>query len=245
MNRRSFLGLVATLPLMGYDLKYSQDIFISNKDWVTFVNARNRLRRLKRYIGYGNFNIVSFDTALFYGRNHSFIGAFTKDELALLDRLFYEDPSIYGFYGKRTVADITYKISKKDVVKIPHTGHYLYHGKPLNDYNKVVKDVGNNLYLTSGVRGVVKQMSLYMDKIYKLKGNLTLASTYIAPPGYSYHTISDFDVGKKGFGYANFTSRFATTKEFHKLIKLDYIAMRYHKHNKDGVRYEPWHVKVI
>lgn len=27
--------------------------------------------------------------------------------------------------------------------------------------------------------------------------------------------------------------------------KLTYIEMRYTINNKDGVRYEPWHIKVI
>ena len=88
-------------------------------------------------------------------------------------------------------------------------------------------------------------MTLYMKKIYSLKGNITEASYSLAPPAYTYHSISDFDVGKKGFGYGNFTEKFTTTKEYKNLKKLDYIAMRYTIHNKEGVRYEPWHIKVI
>jgi LAS superfamily LD-carboxypeptidase LdcB len=99
--------------------------------------------------------------------------------------------------------------------------------------------------LTSGVRNVVKQLSLYISKIKSLNGNLSKASTIIAPPAYSYHTISDFDIGKKGWGNRNFTAEFAKTKEFKQMIKLDYISIRYTINNKDGVRFEPWHVKVI
>ena len=99
--------------------------------------------------------------------------------------------------------------------------------------------------MTSGIRNVVKQLSLYCNKIYNSKGNLTKASTAIAPPAYSYHTISDFDVGRRGWGYKNFTAHFARTTEFYKMRKLNYISMRYTINNKDGVRYEPWHVKVI
>jgi len=163
----------------------------------------------------------------------------------LLDKLFHEDPNKYGFYGQQTCPKITTKISKKDIVKIPHTGHYLYKGKPLNDYKRLLKDVGDDLVLTSGVRGVMKQMRLYIHRIYSLKGNVTQASHIIAPPAYSYHSVGDFDVGKKGFGYANFTTKFTKTKEFKELEKLNYISMRYTINNKDGVRYEPWHVKVI
>ncbi|MCK5293173.1 MAG: D-alanyl-D-alanine carboxypeptidase family protein [Arcobacteraceae bacterium] len=265
MDRRTFLSLGAISSLFVKDafaLKnniyvpidslsipknttFRNDIYISKERWQIFVNVRDRLRKVKKYVGYGNFNIISFDNALFYGRNYSAIGAFTKAELALLDELFYEDPAKYQFYGDRTIANISSKISKKEVRKIPCTGHYLFKGKPFDDYNQVKKDIGKSIILTSGVRGVAKQMSLYMDKIYRLNGNITQASFSIAPPAYTYHAISDFDVGKKGFGYDNFTDRFAKTKEFKELTKLTYISMRYEINNKDGVGYEPWHVKVI
>lgn len=265
MDRRTFLSLAVISPIYAKktltvqsniyvpkDSLYTpdknliqNDIYIPKHQWETFVNVRDRLRRIKRYVGYGNFNILSFSSALYYARNYSRIGAFNKDELNLLDQLFYEDPKKYGFYGEKTCTSITTKISKENVKKIPHTGHYLFKGKPLQDYIQVKKDIGKNIILTSGVRSVVKQMSLYLDKIFFLQGNITQASYSIAPPAYTYHTISDFDVGKKGFGYDNFTARFATTKEFRNLRKLTYISMRYEKNNKDGVRYEPWHIKVI
>jgi D-alanyl-D-alanine carboxypeptidase len=246
INRRTFLGLSLSAPLLANEIiNTTNDIYVSNEDWPIFVSALKRIKRLRRYVGFGNFNIISFDSALYYARNYSSIGAFSKIELDLLDRLFYEDPSRYGFYGKRTTKSITHKISKKDIVKIPKTGHYLYKGKPYDDYHKIRNDVGNNIILTSGIRGVVKQMSLYMKKIYSLKGNITQASFSLAPPAYTYHAISDFDVGKKGFGYANFTKKFITTKEFKSLKKLNYISMRYTINNTEGVRYEPWHIKII
>ena len=105
--------------------------------------------------------------------------------------------------------------------------------------------MGDTLILTSGVRNVLKQLSLYTNKIVNCGGNITKATISIAPPAYSYHTISDFDVGRIGWGYKNFTNAFATTEEFNKMIKLDYISMRYKKNNSDGVRFEPWHVEVI
>lgn len=255
MDRRKFLAFAGVSPLMAtklfavndgfYFTKNKQNIFIEEDEWNTFVNVRNRLRRVRRHVGFGNFNILSFDLALHYARNASKIGAFTKAELELLDKLFYQDPNIYGFYGKKTCDSITKKISIKDVYKVPGSGHYLFKGKSLEDYNRLKKDVGKDIILTSGVRSVVKQMSLYLDKIYSLKGNISKASTSIAPPAYSYHSLADFDVGKKGFGYANFTPKFATTDEFKSLTKLDYISMRYTINNKDGVRYEPWHIQII
>ncbi len=258
MNRRKFLTLTALSPLFTNSLMAVEDnintanqdllsnsVYLENQEWDTLVSLNSRLKRLKRYVGFANFNILSFNDSLFYGRNYPQIGKFTQDELKLIDKLFYDNPKQYGFFGEKTCFNLNNKISKKEVKKIPRTGHYIFKGKPLNDYKRLTHDVGDSLILTSGVRNTMKQLSLYCAKIYKYKGNITKASHSIAPPAYSYHTTSDFDVGKKGWGYDNFTARFATTKEFRKIRKLNYISMRYTKNNQDGVRYEPWHIKVI
>jgi len=245
MNRRNFLLFGVASPMLANELLFSNDVILSKTEWKTLVSLNKRLKKLKSYVGYANFNIISYKSALYYGRNYSYIGTFTKDELDLMDRLFYESPRKYGFYGHKTCDNINNYVSTKDIIKIPHTGHFLYKGKPKEDYDKLIKDVGDTLILTSGVRNVIKQLSLYVDKIYRTHGNITRASYSIAPPAYSYHTISDFDVGKKGFGYLNFTAKFETTQEFINMTKLDYIGMRYKKNNKDGVRFEPWHVEVI
>jgi hypothetical protein len=246
MNRRLFLTTLTLSPLFAKEaIKDSDDIYLSYGEFKTLESLNKRLKRLRGFIGYANFNIISFQDALFYARNYSKIGTFTKDELSLVEKLFYEDQEQYGFYGAKTCHDINNKISKKDVVKIPHTGHYLFRGKPQEDYAKLKQDIGDTLILTSGVRNVVKQLSLYANKIYNSGGNITQATIAIAPPAHSYHTISDFDVGRVGWGYKNFTADFAHTKEFKRMRKLDYIGMRYHKNNSDGVRFEPWHVEVI
>jgi zinc D-Ala-D-Ala carboxypeptidase len=246
MNRRNFLLLSALSPVMAKDyLDVDQDIYLSNEDLKTLKMLNIRLRRVRRFVGFAHFNYLSLDKTLFYGRNYSSIGRFSKPEIELIEKLFYANPSKFGFYGDRTVANISQKISKKDIVKISHSGHYVYKGKPLEDYNRILSDVGSDLILTSGVRNVVKQLSLYVSKLHSLKGNLSASSNIIAPPAYSYHAVSDFDVGKKGWGGKNFTSAFARTAEFYKMRKLDYIGIRYTINNRDGVRFEPWHVKVI
>lgn len=256
MNRRNFLTLTALSPIITTNLfgvadninithKSRNDIYLSKNDFVTLTTLNARLKRVKKHVGYANFNTISFNDVLFFARNYSSIGKFTQDEISLIERLFYEDPSKYGFYGNKTCFDLNNKISKKDIVKIPRSGHYLFKGKPLKDYTRMKQDIGKKIILTSGIRNTMKQLSLYCNKIYKLNGNITLASHSIAPPAYSYHTISDFDLGKKGWGKMNFTKKFATTKEFRKMTKLNYISMRYTIDNKEGVRYEPWHVKVI
>ena len=245
MNRRNFLTCVALTPLFTNQLLASNDVYLSMDEWTLLVSVNNRLKRLKRHVGYANFNLISFDDALFYGRNYHKIGAFTKNEIRFIDKLFNENPNNYGFYGVKTCTNLTNSISRKDVKKIPRTGHFLFNGKPQDDYENLKKDVGNSLILTSGVRNVVKQLSLYCNKIYHTNGNMTKATLSIAPPAYSYHTISDFDVGRKGWGHKNFTADFASTQEFEKMLELEYIGMRYNKNNKDGVRFEPWHVEVI
>jgi len=245
MNRRNFLTCVAFTPLYANQLLANDDVYLSMDEWTLLVSVNTRLKNLKRHVGYANFNLISFNDALFYGRNYSSIGAFTKEEIAFIEKLFYENPNKYGFYGVKTCNNLTNTIARKEVKKIPRTGHFLFNGKPQEDYENLKKDVGDSLILTSGVRNVVKQLSLYCNKIYRTNGNMTKATLSIAPPAYSYHTISDFDVGRKGWGYKNFTADFASTQEFEKMLQLEYIGMRYNKNNKDGVRFEPWHVEVI
>jgi len=248
MRRRTFLGLIAasSVSAMANTQKHNDDVVWLRDDQVApFMHVHKKIELVKRYVGFGNFNILSFDDMLKVAARYSRIGAFTPIELAFIEEIFYADPKEHGFYGKRTMQTLTTNINKKDVMKIPHTGHYLFLGHSDESYNRVLADVGKSLILTSGVRGIPKQMNLYFKKIKSTKGNITLASRSLAPPAYSYHSIGDFDVGKKGWGYKNFTVSFARTKEFWRLQKLPYISMRYTINNKDGVRFEPWHVKII
>ena len=247
MNRRDFLlySSIATASTINASLINENDIYLSREEYETLISLDERLTKIKRYVGFGNFNLISYEYSLKTAKYNSKIGSFTSAELDLVDRFFYEDPSKYGFYGERTCYNLNNKISTKDVVKVPHTGHYVFKGTATEDYKRIIGDIGDTLYLTSGVRNVMKQLSLYCNKLKRERGNVTQASRDIAPPSHSFHTIGDFDVGKLGLGGKNFTSAFARTKEFKKIIKLDYITIRYSQNNTDGVRYEPWHVKII
>ncbi|PLY04129.1 MAG: hypothetical protein C0625_17375 [Arcobacter sp.] len=227
------------------NVKKKNDIFLEEKYLNEFVSVKEKLKSIQRYIGYGNFNIISFDDMIKIANNSASIATFSKEELNFLEYIFYYDPSIHGFYGERVSDNITQKINTNDVVKIPHTGHYLFKGEPEKVYYKMLDDIGPSLTLTSGVRSIVKQTKLFLDKIDSVNGNMAMASKSLAPPAFTYHSVADFDVGKKGLGFANFTPRFALTEEFIHMRKLKYIDMRYTINNKDGVRYEPWHVKVI
>ena len=261
MKRRDFLhNIITAVPLTlftsnVYANKYTtqniitdlvhDDLFLENRFIQPMNSVRKKLKYVQRYVGYGNFNIISFDDASRVLRNSPTAKRFTKEELEFIEYVFYYKPESHGFYGNRITTNLTNTINKKEIKKIPYTGHYLFKGKPVETYESMKKDIGKTLIMTSGVRSVVKQMKLYLDKLYSVRYNLSEASKSIAPPAFTYHSIGDFDVGKKGFGVANFTARFAATPEFNEMRKLKYINMRYTMNNKDGVRYEPWHVKII
>ena len=140
---------------------------------------------------------------------------------------------------------MTVRNAARERKKMSRTGHFLYRGESDALYKKVERDLGPSIVLTSGIRSVVKQTHLFLAKTIQSKGNLSRASRSLAPPGHSYHGIGDFDVGKVGYGSKNFTSEFAKTKEFQRLVDLGYVDMRYPLHNLLGVRYEPWHIKVV
>lgn len=220
------------------------DVFIEpDKHRLLEVIVR-RLRRVDRVGGYGFFNLLSLDEARAIGRDNPRVGDFTKPELDYLEMIFYQDAKRYGFFGERSLQKITDRIPNNEVVKVPGSGHYLYKGAPLATYTKLKQDVGNHAVLTSGVRGVMKQFLLFLERAYENKGNLSLASRSLAPPGYSFHGISDFDVGQVGFGKGNFTERFVTSEVCQRLTQLRYIDLRYPRDNLLGVRFEPWHIKV-
>ena len=224
---------------------FSDDIYLTAEKQIVFQSTLKRILRVKKFIGYANFNLVSFDDMLLYAHRYPKIGKFSKAELALIDDVFFYDANKYGFHGNKVITDLTAKINKKETIKISGSGHYLFQGDALAKFEHLKKDVGPELVLTSGVRSIVKQLELFLSKLNVSDGNLSLASRSLAPPGHSYHGVGDFDVGKKGFGKLNFTSKFADTSEYKRLIELKYVDLRYTQDNSVGVRYEPWHIKVV
>ncbi len=219
--------------------------FVLDAEHLSLLNSTlKRLRRVQRIVGYGNYCTISFDQTLKVGRNYSSVGIFTKDEIDFLDSTFHFDASLYGFYGQKPVSSLTAKTPGKELIKIPRTGNYLFRGAPHEKYLKIKKELGKDVYLTSGVRGLMKQFILFLSKASANKGNLSLASRSLAPPGYSYHAVGDFDVGEKGLGAANFSSKFADTTTCTRLQELGYLKLRYPEKNLLGVRFEPWHIKV-
>jgi len=222
-----------------------KDFVLDDDGYKNLKNINKKLKNLRSIVGYGNFNLLGIDEAIYFAKRYSKIGKFSKQELNFLEELFYHSASSYGFYGEKVLTNISDKIAKKETIKIPKTGHYLFKGKPVEVYEKIKKEIGENkIILTSGVRGIIKQTQLFTAKAVQKKGNFSQASRSLAPPGYSYHGIGDFDIGKVGYGYRNFTADFAKTDEYKRLMDLGYITIRYPLKNPYGVRFEPWHIKV-
>ncbi len=230
--------------MANFDKPQPSDIVLSAERKILLDSALKRLKRVQRTVGFGNFCVLSFDGALAVARNYSAVGKFTRAETDFLDEIFHIDAATYGFYGDKPVKILTAKASSNELVKIPRTGNYLFRGKPQEKYLQIKKQLGDSVYLTSGVRGIMKQFILFLSKAAANEGNMSLASRSLAPPGYSYHAVSDFDVGEKGLGAANFSSMFACSATCARLQELGYLKLRYPENNLLGVRFEPWHIKV-
>ncbi|GJM14670.1 MAG: hypothetical protein DHS20C12_30730 [Pseudohongiella sp.] len=230
--------------IRNFDAIFASDIYLDARYEPLLLRTTQHLTRVERHIGHGNFNLMSFDEMLQYGRNYSQIGKFEADELNFLEEVFFANPNRYGFFGKKISAEITDFIPRNDVAKISNTGHFLLRGESEKLYNQIKKDVGDEVILTSGVRSIVKQMHLFLAKAIEANGNLSRASRSLAPPGHSYHGIGDFDIGKIGYGAKNFTADFSMTAEYQKIARLGYVDIRYPTDNLFGVRFEPWHIKI-
>nr|VFK49498.1 MAG: D-alanyl-D-alanine carboxypeptidase [Candidatus Kentron sp. TC] len=231
--------------MRNFDGDHSEDILLKNDQLPFLDEVVAHLRRVQAKIGHGNFHLLGFDDMLRFGRNYSDVKPFTIREIEFMERIFYRKATRYGFYGEKLLPHLTDNIRKRDTVKIPHTGQYITKGQSLRMCRKVQRAVGDDLILTSGIRGIVKQMYLFLNKALSSNGNLSRASRSLAPPGYSYHAIGDFDVGQRGLGRLNFTSTFATTKVYRRLLDLGFTTIRYPPDNPFGVRFEPWHIKIV
>ncbi len=227
-----------------FDTPSDDDVVLRGEELAVLHVTQARLQRLVKTVGYANFALLGFDDAVRMADSYPAVGAFTRDELEFLECQFYADAAVYGFYGIKAINRLTDRVRGRDVVKVPYSGNYLFKGEPHATWEAIHANLGNEVVLTSGVRGVMKQFYLFFNKATQHGGNLSLASRSLAPPGYSFHGVSDFDVGQRGFGEANFSERFTETAVFRRLENLGYLTLRYPRGNRLGVRFEPWHVKV-
>jgi hypothetical protein len=227
-----------------FDTVFEDDIFLEEPLFPQLDSSLARLQKVQALVGYSNFSLLDFDEVLKFGKAYADIGEFSPSELDFLEMIFYSQGETYGFMGEKPIKTITGKISKNKVEKIPFTGNYLYQGRPVELYRDIQKRVGGDAVLTSGVRSIMKQFLLFLNKARESRGNLSMASRSLAPPGYSFHGIGDFDVGQRGYGPQNFTEAFTQTPVYKKLIDLGYLKFRYERDNTLGVRFEPWHIEV-
>ena len=221
------------------------DVWLEESRQKLFNGLHARIERVQKTVGYGNFNILSFDEMLQVGEHYASVEPFTKAEKQMLDELFFRNAKDLGFYGEKVTDNQTTAVKPDKVQKIPGSGHFLYKGESEELFKKLCSIVGEDLILTSGIRSVAKQYHLYTSKVLNANYNLSRASRSLAPPGYSYHAIGDFDVGQRNWGLKNFTSDFADSDVFKELISLGYIRIRYTIDNTFGVRFEPWHIRVV
>lgn len=238
-------GLLDPLrKIRDFDRRYPDDFLLPEDRLDLLLSASARFERAQRLVGHGNFNLLSFDRLLAFGNNYPEIGTFTPQELAFLEEAFHTDATSYGFFGEKVLTELTDETSRRDVEKVSGSGHFLFKGEPLETFQRIRRDVGDTVTLTSGVRCLVKQYHLFLRKAVGTGGNLSQASRSLAPPGYSFHARGDFDIGTVDLGADNFTVAFAETDEYKKMIDLGYAGIRYTETNPYGVRHEPWHIKI-
>jgi hypothetical protein len=230
--------------MSNFNKPHIDDIYVPRALHTIFISTVRRLRRLQRFVGHGNFQTLSFDDGLRLARLYSEIGAFPKAETRFMEMIFYSQAERYGFRAEKPLKELTARIKKNDIVKAQHSTISLYRGESFEILKSLKKQIGDQLILTSGVRGIMKQFLLFFNKAYRNNGNFSLASRSLAPPGYSFHGIGDFDVGQVNMGVENFSKTFTNTDVFKRLNDLGYIRFRYLDKNLLGVRYEPWHIKV-
>jgi len=243
----------AVLPGPGYaakmaafDQPYPTDIRVQGREAQLLLNVLRRLERVRRTVGHGNFALLGFDSMLKYSHNYSTIGRFSAAELAFMERVFFREATDYGFMGPKLTRELTSTPKQRDLVRVRGAaGNYLYRGDSVRAFQILQKRVGSQMILTSGIRGVVKQFHLFLRKAAASGGDLSLASRSLAPPGYSFHGIGDFDVGQRGWGGRNFTADFVKSPVHKRLEELGVLKIRYPKDNLLGVRYEPWHIRIV
>ena len=229
-----------------FDEPHPGDVYLTAVQAPLFASVRNKLEALQKHVGHLNFQVLSLDEGRLQARRMAGgDGGFSMAEIGFMEELFYADAGAYGFMDQKPFNSFSYAIPNREVTKVPAMGNYIYRGSAENRWREIHKLLGDEVVLTSGVRGVLKQFLLFLNKAAGNSGNLSLASRSLAPPGYSFHGVGDFDVGQKGLAEKNFTGAFTNTPVFKALNELGYITLRYPQDNLLGVRFEPWHIRVV
>ena len=200
-----------------------------------------RLTRIEAKIGHGNFNLSSFDDVRKAARSPG-IGALTVHEEAEFEALFALDARRIGFLGPRVTHSLSAALPIAGLLAVAGTGQHVF-PEALAVYERARRAVGTQLIVTSGARGVPKQMLVFINSTLR-SGVIARTVHSVAPPGYSYHAVGDIDVGDRHLGGVNFTAAFANSATYKKIAALDFIHFRYPIHNTFGVQFEPWHLQI-
>lgn len=198
-----------------------------------------RLGQAQSSIGHGRFNLASFDDVRAALGKHAPLSSREENEFAAL---FALDARRIGFLGPRVVQQLSAALPLDQLQAVPPTGQHVFPAA-FELFMRARKVVGEQLIVTSGARGVPKQMLVFINSA--LHGGMIARPVHsVAPPGYSYHAVGDIDVGDRRLGGVNFTEAFANSPTYKTLAALAYIHFRYPRHNPYGVQFEPWHLQI-
>jgi len=230
---------------------------LSSSQLDTARSIVRKLSNVQKRISDEKFNLISFSDIFdekLYPDEQDFIAAtrFTKEEKAFIENIFSLCARKYGFNDPRLTSDLFYEIDKNDIIKIAGSNQYLFKDDAYDTYMSILEYVKtkdahtfSQTTVTSGIRGIPKQLHIFLRKVIFCDGSLSKASKSVAPPGYSYHLTGDFDIGIRGLGYKNFTLDFKETKLFKYIMQIDSEAfLRYPEKGQSHVQFEPWHIRA-
>jgi len=87
--------------IRNFDGDFAGDVYLSEINQLLLQPTIQRLERVQRFIGHGNFNLIGFDEMIYFARNYEEIGAFDPAELAFMEKIFFNDATDYGFFRRK------------------------------------------------------------------------------------------------------------------------------------------------
>ena len=84
-----------------FDEDLEGDVWVELEDVKTFYSLAKKLNRLRSFVGYGNFNLISFDEFLKLSAKSSRLKPVTAKELELFEKLFFANAKNTAFTVKR------------------------------------------------------------------------------------------------------------------------------------------------
>ena len=119
MERRTFLtlsALTASSTLFGISEEIDSSLVKRGSNSLV-TSLLKKLIIVQNQVGYVQFNILSFDDLLKVASRCK--KPLQPSEIDFIESIFYGDPRKYGFYGERTVPNLTIITPQKDVPLSP------------------------------------------------------------------------------------------------------------------------------